>query len=410
MKKPIIIILAALLALPATAWVGEVFSSREGGTLLYYTIIDEDANTCITSPGTDEDDPGNSVRKSLVIPEKVTYDREEYTVVGIGDYGFSGARETVEIPSTVTSIGKYAFYHCDNLTEVILPSGLESIGDYAFHYCRYLVRAGIAGEEKSVLPPSLTYLGKGAFDTCWNLAAVVIPGSVKEINVNAFNECHDLATVELGDGISCIWQYAFHKCNSLVSLTVPEGVTHIYPSAFYECKGLEKISLPASLTYLGYDAFNGSPALTEVKVAAMTPPTLSSNTFTDENNVNATLLVPGSSVRAYQAADYWMDFLKIRAIDGDDPAPLTLTIDGETEPLKTGLDYELTGNMLVMWKSSNIKVATVDADGVVTAVGPGTATITALVPGYTDLKKTCQVTVSRDEATGTLSLHESAAE
>ena len=50
-----------------------------------------------------------------------------------------------------------------------------------------------------------------------------------------------------------------------------------------------------------------------------------------------------------------------------------------------------------MWKSSNIKVATVDADGVVTAVGPGTATITALVPGYTDLKKTCQVTVSRDE-------------
>lgn len=66
--------------------------------------------------------------------------------------------------------------------------------------------------------------------------------------------------------------------------------------------------------------------------------------------------------------------------------------------------------MLVMWKSSNQKVATVDADGVVTAVGPGTTTITALVPGYTDLKKTCQVTVSRDEATGTLSLHESAAE
>ena len=45
--------------------------------------------------------------------------------------------------------------------------------------------------------------------------------------------------------------------------------------------------------------------------------------------------------------------------------------------------------MLVMWKSSNIKVATVNADGVVTAVGPGTATITALVLGYTDLKKTC---------------------
>ena len=82
MKKPIIIILAALLALPATAWVGEVFSSREGGTLLYYTIIDEDANTCITSPGTDEDDPGNSVRKSLVIPEKVTYATAQSTATG----------------------------------------------------------------------------------------------------------------------------------------------------------------------------------------------------------------------------------------------------------------------------------------------------------------------------------------
>ena len=61
----------------------------------------------------------------------------------------------------------------------------------------------------------------------------------------------------------------------------------------------------------------------------------------------------------------------------------TETLDIAVEPEEYGLDG-------LTWTSSNPKVATVDANGVVTAKAKGTATITAAVNGET---RTCKVTV-----------------
>ena len=53
----------------------------------------------------------------------------------VGDFAFARTRlQNVNIPSGVTSIGKGAFYHCDNLTEVNIPSSVSSIGEKAFAY------------------------------------------------------------------------------------------------------------------------------------------------------------------------------------------------------------------------------------------------------------------------------------
>ena len=41
------------------------------------------------------------------------------------------------IPSSVTSIGKYAFYGCDSLSEIVIPSSVISIGDSAFYKCKF---------------------------------------------------------------------------------------------------------------------------------------------------------------------------------------------------------------------------------------------------------------------------------
>ena len=60
-------------------------------------------------------------------------------------------------------------------------------------------------------------------------------------------------------------------------------------------------------------------------------------------------------------------------------------------------DKALTG---VEWKSSNNKVATVDSTGKVTAVGPGTATISASLEGYN--KGSLSITVNRPTPTATL--------
>ena len=41
----------------------------------------------------------------------------------------------VSIPSSVTSIGNYAFYGCHSLTEITIPSSVTSIGEASFGNC-----------------------------------------------------------------------------------------------------------------------------------------------------------------------------------------------------------------------------------------------------------------------------------
>ena len=82
------------------------------------------------------------------------------------------------IPSTVTSIGNYAFFGCDELTSVSLPSSLISIDNYAFAYCSKLT--GV------VLPNSLTYIGSQVFRDCVALTSITIPASVTKIGYYAF--------------------------------------------------------------------------------------------------------------------------------------------------------------------------------------------------------------------------------
>ena len=76
-----------------------------------------------------------------------------------------------------------------------------------------------------------------------------------------------------------------------------------------------------------------------------------------------------------------------------DKTSLTLT-EGESAQLTATVMPENATNKAVTWESSNTDVATVDADGTVTAVNAGTATITATAG---EAEATCTVTVEADE-------------
>ena len=72
-------------------------------------------------------------------------------------------------------------------------------------------------------------------------------------------------------------------------------------------------------------------------------------------------------------------------------SPKTLDLEvGQTGTLTATVKPDNATNKTVTWTTSNDKVATVDNNGVVTAVGKGTATITAAADGKT---ATCTVTV-----------------
>ena len=96
---------------------------------------------------------------------------------------------------------------------------------------------------------------------------------------------------------------------------------------------------------------------------------------------------------------------KTIAVTGVSVSPTQVSLDkGNTYTLSASASPTNATNKAVTWSSNNTAVATVSSAGVVTGVGPGTATITATTKdgGY---KSTCTVTVSGDVYTITYDLN-----
>ena len=107
-----------------------------------------------------------------------------YCVMGsTGDNGrvYCNMLKRVEVGSSVTSIGNYAFYNCYSLSSVVIPDGVTSIGNYAFYYCYSL--------SSVVIPDGVTSIENRAFFNCCSLSSVVIPDGVTSIVNRAFSYC-----------------------------------------------------------------------------------------------------------------------------------------------------------------------------------------------------------------------------
>ncbi len=144
----------------------------------------------------------------------------------------------VTILADIKEIGKFTFYGCSNLKEVVFPEGLETIELTAFGGCSQL--------EEIVFPEGLKTIGQSAFTGCSSLKSIQIPLSVTEVRM-------------------C----AFESCTALESLTFQEGETtekrKIGVLAFRGCTSLKEVVLPAGMEIEG-GAFGGCTSLTEYKI------------------------------------------------------------------------------------------------------------------------------------------------
>ncbi len=91
----------------------------------------------------------------------------------------------IVIGEGITRVGNYSFCTIGNyIEEINLPSTLETIGNYAFSYCNLV--------EEVTIPEGVWCIGKNAFALCTNFKKVNIPASVVIIQSYAFRNCPDL--------------------------------------------------------------------------------------------------------------------------------------------------------------------------------------------------------------------------
>ena len=122
----------------------------------------------------------------------------------IGRFAFSrSSLRTVTIPEGVTVIDYAAFYHCDNLDNVILPDTVNTVGAKAFTHTGWLDDFEENSMDDFLISGDILVAYKG------NLPEVVIPDGVRVIAEEAFRNHTELKKVHLPASVTDIGNDAF---------------------------------------------------------------------------------------------------------------------------------------------------------------------------------------------------------
>ncbi|MDE6244787.1 MAG: leucine-rich repeat domain-containing protein [Treponemataceae bacterium] len=182
------------------------------------------------------------------------------TVTSISELMFEkcDSLETVVIPDTVTDIGVEAFSKCDNLKSITIPKGVTDIKSKTFFYCIAL--------ENVNIPTSVTSIGDEAFARCTALENITIPNSVTDIGIQAFYKCEKLKSVILPDSVTNVKKQAFSNCYALKNVTISNNMTIINDETFVSCHSLESVNIPNSVIKIDYAAFSSCVSLVAVNI------------------------------------------------------------------------------------------------------------------------------------------------
>lgn len=198
------------------------------------------------------------------IPSKI----ENLPVRHIGVYDRMSNRvgfpkvSSIDIPSSVRTIGRGSFYGNSNLTNVkIARGGLTEILSEAFRGCVAL--------KNIELPTTLTSIGPSAFESCEGLESIVFPESVTDLQ-GCLSNCTSLTEVALPKSLTTLGAGMFIGCTSLrravvweggAGMSAPAAYLKIPASTFLGCKNLEEVVWNAPITEIEKNAFNSCEKL-----------------------------------------------------------------------------------------------------------------------------------------------------
>lgn len=219
--------------------------SDRGITMIYsyafsnYEWVDKDLEA---GDVIDEEDPylikqhyiGEDTITKIIIPEGVTQ---------IDEYAFANltALEEVVLPTTLTRIGKAAFFKCDKLTKINLEN-VKFINESAFE------DSGLS----QVNFEKIVAIGNYAFRNA-PLSSLVLPKTAQSIGQGAFYNNQYLDSVEFKASKIKVAPYAFALCSNLYQVNVNAAVISSY--AFIDCTSLESVTLGKDVAVIGEFAF-----------------------------------------------------------------------------------------------------------------------------------------------------------
>lgn len=253
----------------------------------------------------------------------------------IGEYAFQNCTSMTKfnIPASpqdckIETIGQYAFDGCKSMSFASRNfKHLTTIGQYAFQNTKI----------KNITMSSITSIGRNAFYGCTSLVDVFISKELTEIPQYCFAGCKAMTGftyvetnkangIELPEGLTTIGTAAFGGCTKIKRVVMPSTVTSLGKNIFRS----QKTDL-----YVDLESWT---------VKAANVPALGENTFLINNTSRAgtvaKILVPAESVAAYKAATNWSAFSSV--IEGMDitSASAELTVKGASVDVRT---WGLTG-------------------------------------------------------------------
>ncbi|KAL7714833.1 hypothetical protein QTN25_007560 [Entamoeba marina] len=181
-------------------------------------------------------------------------------VNSLGFNYFTGKHITsIDIPTTVTSLGERCYMKCTYLKTINIPTTVNSIESYCFRNCWNATKISI--------PESVLRIGPGCFQNCHELKSVILPSSLSTLPFDCFSDCTSLTSVVLPNSFISISCGCFRNCSKLEIIDIPTSVKSLGYDCFKNCICLKTIPLPNKITSLGYGCFSNCISLSHVNIS-----------------------------------------------------------------------------------------------------------------------------------------------
>lgn len=181
--------------------------------IMYSTLTDSTCAVDYNAAYSYNNPPQSNTYVGIVeIPTFISYGGNKYTVSAIGNYAFYGCEDLVSVIlcDSIESIGRGAFASCTKLTSVIFGKKvMESISNEAFKGCSKLTS----------IEANVEYIGDYAFLGCTSLKTCDFTNSLTKIESNAFQSCENLKYFIIPENV-VICRHPFEKCSNLETIVI----------------------------------------------------------------------------------------------------------------------------------------------------------------------------------------------